>query len=144
MFSVSATQGGKKRQRTDPATGLGNLGRCKRNCSALPSAVCSFRPRAGLVGSRQAFVGRRHLVGAATPTGCRDRLRPVVGFGIFDQKIFVRYLQVCVEPMGPVHPPPRMARGGKVIRALLPGKTPSESSRVFVDANAERPVAFGG
>ena len=27
-------------------------------------------------------------------------------FEIFNQKIFVRYLQVCVEPVGPVHPPP--------------------------------------
>ena len=52
-------------------------------------------------------------------------------FGIFNQKIFVRYLQVCVEPVGPVHPPPRVAHGGKVIRALLTGKTPSESSRGF-------------
>ena len=53
------------------------------------------------------------------------------GFGIFDQKIFVRYLQVCVEPMGPVHPPPEGGPWGKIIRALLTGKTPSESSRGF-------------
>ena len=66
------------------------------------------------------------------------------GFGIFDQKIFVRYLQVCVEPMGPVHPPPEGGPWGEGHPCSAPARPRAKARGVFVDANAARHVAFGG
>ena len=50
--------GGKRPAAADPATGLGNLGRCKRNCSALPVSafVASARVCDLLLGVKHVFV----------------------------------------------------------------------------------------
>ncbi len=64
-----------------PQRGLANLaapGRRTRNCAALPSPLlCSFRPRVGLVGSRQIFVRCRHLHDDHKPA--LDQPPPVLG-----------------------------------------------------------------
>ena len=52
-------------------------------------------------------------------------------FEIFNQKIFVRYLQVCVEPVGPVHPPPEDGPRGEGHPCSAPRQDPERKLEGF-------------